>query len=367
MLAGIGTSSIQRISGIGGSVVNEVILEHGRGARGTPVTVRNVSVDLEPLKTDQFVITCHDRFQSLTSAVKRLHDAVVKLVMIHQLSMNTHHSCDRIFAELLNTLSSNFAVKNFNLTVKSISVEVFTENRLNLLLSERDTLFLRFSDFLHQLRDGAEANTIFTIFEDVENTKVLNSNAVCFNKLAVGFGDHWSSVVNEVILEHGGEQWCSPCVSSSGVHPHCLLQCLIGSEPVIGVAMVTFDAAIASEAEHSGANSTPLVLRKGHGGEGVGVPSGHWSSVANDQIIPRRPRSAHTWDGAAAGTPVAVSFFTHTSWRVVISEAGTRVMGVSRVDFQILPHHQGHCGFVTKHKKRPGHHPRSCGYTTQSI
>ena len=78
----------------------------------------------------------------------------------------------------------------------------------------------------------------------------------------------------------------------------------------------------------------------------------HWSSVVNDQIIPRRPSSAHTWDGAAAGTPVAVLFFTHTSWRVVRSEAQTRVMGVSRVDPQIIAHHQRHPWHVTKCKKK---------------
>jgi len=82
-------------------------------------------------------------------------------------------------------------------------------------------------------------------------------------------------------------------------------------------------------------------------------------SVVNYQIIPRRPRSAHTWDGAAAGTPVAVLFFTHTSWRVAMSEAQTKVMGISRVDPQIIPHPQRHLWHVTKHKKRPGHHPRS--------
>ena len=56
---------------------------------------------------------------------------------------------------------------------------------------------------------------------------------------------------------------------------------------------------------------------------------GH-GSVVNDQIIPRRPSSAHTWDGAAAGTPVAVLFLIQTSWRVLRSEAETRVMGCSR-------------------------------------
>ena len=72
----------------------------------------------------------------------------------------------------------------------------------------------------------------------------------------------------------------------------------------------------------------------------------------NDQIIPRRPRSAHTWDGAAAGTPVAVLFFTHTRRRVAMSEAQTRVMGVSRVDPQIIPRQQHPSRHVTKHKKK---------------
>ncbi len=75
-------------------------------------------------------------------------------------------------------------------------------------------------------------------------------------------------------------------------------------------------------------------------------------SVVNDQIIPRRPRSAHTWDGAAAGTPVAVLFFTHTRRRVARSEAQTKVMGFSRGDPQIIAHHQRHLRHVTKSKKK---------------
>jgi hypothetical protein len=90
----------------------------------------------------------------------------------------------------------------------------------------------------------------------------------------------------------------------------------------------------------------------GIGTSSIQIISGIGGSVVNYQIIPRRPRSAQTWDGAAAGTPVAVLFFTHTSWRVAMSEAQTKVMGFSRGDLQIIAHHQRHLWHVTKHKKK---------------
>ncbi len=189
--------------------MNEVILGHDGRHGCPPVTVLNVSVDLEPLKTDQFIILRHHRFQSFTSAIKRLYNAVIAVVMIHQLPMNTHDSCNRILAEGLNTFSSNLAVKNFNLTVKSISVKILAEDGLNFFFSERDLFFFRCQKIFHHLRDGTEANTILTIFKHIENTKILNRLIVGLKELQIGFGNHWGSVVNKRSLAWGG----------SGVNP----------------------------------------------------------------------------------------------------------------------------------------------------
>lgn len=71
------------------------------------------------------------------------------------------------------------------------------------------------------------------------------------------------------------------CASASGVHSHCLFKVVVGVQVVVGIGVLSSDAAVAGKAQNGGADGAPLRLSHGHGAEvqGQDVGAGHGSVV----------------------------------------------------------------------------------------
>ena len=67
------------------------------------------------------------------------------------------------------------------------------------------------------------------------------------------------------------------CASASGVHPHCLFKVDVGVQVVVGIGVLSSDAAVAGKAQNGGADGAPLRLshRDGEGIQGKDVGAGH--------------------------------------------------------------------------------------------
>ena len=144
---------------------------------------------------------------------------------------------------------------------------------------------------------------------------------------------------------------CPLCATRSVVHSHRCLQGVVGVQVVVCVSSLTSGAAVASEAQNSGSDGAPLCLGEGDGAgvQGANVGEGHgvfpWltlKSYHGGRGLPTHrtvQQQAHQWRCRSSPTPVG-------GWRCQRHKPGS--WGVSRVDPQIIPHHQRQPWHVTK-------------------